>query len=513
MSAIFLCGNNAVAQKKDWLELLPGAERLSFDETNGVQRLVGKLNFTYQGSILYCDSAHYKPSTKEIWAYSKVHLNKDDTLNLYCDSLYYNGNSKLAKLWGHVRVRDREYKITTDSLEYDTNIDKATYRNGGKLENSLKKEQLTSKFGYFFPNTEESFFSGNVVYKSPDLKVTSDTLQYDYLSHKLFFYGATTIKQKETIIMANKGWYHVETEESVIQGNAQIYDAPRTIYGDSLYYNPTTKNAEGVGHIVVIDTAQHIELHGGYFRSEAATHTDWITRDPWAKMMRTKDTLYLRADTLIHVRDTANKTLSVKGNWNVKIFHGKVQAISQQLDYRKSEGQLLLWGEPHFWSNNSELRGDTLRVFIKNDTVLEKVNIRYNAFAANEVDSGAFYNQLAGKEMWAYFKDQELVKAEAIANARTIYFPTDTIRTDTSMVIKRQGMNRMYCSDLKVYLDSGEVSGVTFFKQPEGVFYPIDQINKEEQFLIGFGWFPALRPKRYQEITGEEDVELPKTER
>ncbi len=178
-SAIFVCNNVAVAQK-NWFELLPGSESLSYDEKSGVERLTGILCFSYQGNIMYCDSAHLKRKTKEIWAYGKVHLNKRDTLNLFCDSLYFNGQTKMAKLWGNVRVRDREYKLTTDTLEYDTRRSKAIYRYGGKIENITTSEVLTSQIGYFYPNTEESFFKGKVVYKTKDLKMTTDTLRYDY---------------------------------------------------------------------------------------------------------------------------------------------------------------------------------------------------------------------------------------------------------------------------------------------------------------------------------------------
>ena len=61
-------------------------------------------------------------------------------------------------------------------------------------------------------------------------------------------------------------------------------------------------------------------------------------------------------------------------------------------------------------------------------------------------------------------------------------------------------MNRIYASDLKVYVDSNEVDGVTYLDKPDGVFYPMDQIKKEEQFIQGFKWQAFLRPKKWSEI-------------
>ena len=62
------------------------------------------------------------------------------------------------------------------------------------------------------------------------------------------------------------------------------------------------------------------------------------------------------------------------------------------------------------------------------------------------------------------------------------------------------GLNRIYSSDLRVYMDSGEVVGITYINQPDGKFYPIDKIDPEEQFLKEFKWYPALRPKTWQEL-------------
>jgi hypothetical protein len=56
-------------------------------------------------------------------------------------------------------------------------------------------------------------------------------------------------------------------------------------------------------------------------------------------------------------------------------------------------------------------------------------------------------------------------------------------------------MNRLYAGDLRLDLDSGEVKGVSYIDKPDGKFYPMDKINKEEQFIKGFSWNSVMRPK------------------
>ena len=55
---------------------------------------MGNVNFIYQGNLMFCDSAHYFDKIQSVKAYGKVHINKHDTLNFYCDSLYFDGKKE-----------------------------------------------------------------------------------------------------------------------------------------------------------------------------------------------------------------------------------------------------------------------------------------------------------------------------------------------------------------------------------------------------------------------------------
>ncbi len=491
----------SVKAQSDVLELLPGSEKLSFDKKSGLERLSGNIVFTYQGNTMYCDSAHYKRETKEVWAFGKVHLNKADSLNLFCDKLYYNGKTKIAKLQGNVRVRDREYKITTSELEYDTKISKATYRGGGVIENIETTEKLSSKSGYFYPNTEESFFKGNVRYKSSEVEMTTDTLRYNYLKHRVYFYGKTKIIRKETELFCSKGWYDVQTEEGVLKENAEIHQEQRIIKGDSLFYSPRTFIATGTGNVSIKDTAQKIELTGSYFYSNDSLKQDLLTGCPLFISSKSNNKTYLRADSLFHYRDSVNKTMRISGYKNVVLFQDSVQAKADSLEYSFLDKKIAFFGSPKFWSKNSELTGDTLRIYMKNDSLIDKVHLKNNTFANSEVDSGKFYNQLAGKEIWAHFTGKEITFAIVTGNASSVFYPESEEKDSLGNVIKiRQGMNRIFSSSINMYLDSGEVVGVSFLEKPDGVFFPIDQIDEKEQFLKGFSWNPALRPKRWEDL-------------
>ena len=96
LSAFFL--KEDLSAQSNVLELLPGTEKVIFDQKTAQHRLIGTVNFTYQGNTMYCDSAHYYEKRKIVHAYGNVHITKNE-INLYCDSLLYFGATKFAKLW------------------------------------------------------------------------------------------------------------------------------------------------------------------------------------------------------------------------------------------------------------------------------------------------------------------------------------------------------------------------------------------------------------------------------
>jgi hypothetical protein len=197
---------------------------------------------------------------------------------------------------------------------------------------------------------------------------------------------------------------------------------------------------------------------------------------------------------LILRNDTLNKLDKITGYQGVKIFQKNIQSICDTAIYEPNKHKLFLRSTPIVWAQNAELKGDLMEITLT-DTIIERIDITGNTSALMEIDSGKYYNQIAGREMIAFLKNNELVRADVKGNAWTIFYPEDEEKNDSIITKKRMGMNRLFASDLRIYLDSGEVRGVTYFDKPDGVFYPMDEIKAEEQFIKGFVWKAALRPK------------------
>jgi lipopolysaccharide export system protein LptA len=497
---------------QDLMELKPGADKLTYNKNTGEHKLVGNIHLIYQNNEIYCDSASYLKKINLLKMYGNVHISKHDTLNLYCDSMHYNDLKQVGKLWGHVRVRDREFKISTDTLTFDSKQDIATYTNGGRIENIKRKEEITSLHGYFYPKTKNISLSKIVDYKSPTTKLTTDTIRFQYNTKRIYFYSPTNILQNNnTKIYCERGWMNTETEECFIHQNAIINKPTKTLAADTLYSYENKGLSGAYGHIRYEDSDKGVSFEGNKLFYSKKDKRSYLTKNPFISYKQKKDTLFVKADTLFLFHDTLDQIDHVTGYHHGKIFSNNLQGISDSLYYSKKDKKLTLFKSPYLWNKNAQINGDLIHLFMK-DSTLDHAEVINKAITITEVDSGKYYNQIGGKNMYTYFDiNNDLKKIDVQGNAQTVYYPEETENTDSIIKITRKGMVRLYASSIKVYLDSGEFKKVTYTDQADGLMYPMDKLNAEEQYVANFTWKPLLRPKTrktffYQAIVQKKEV-------
>jgi lipopolysaccharide export system protein LptA len=490
------------------MELAPGAEKLIYNKETGEHRLIGNIHITFQSNVIYCDSASYFEKNSILKMYSNVHLNKKDTLNLYCDSLHYDSKTRKAKLWGNVRIRDRDFKITTDSIDFDTKNDVAIYRNGGRIESTLKKETLVSKTGYFYPKNKNITVSGNVVFKNVSTTMQSDSMRYNYASKKAFFFGPTKIVRiDKTQIEGKKGWYKLDSEEGVIQVNASIIKDQQYISGDSLYFNELKGMSIGKGNVYFSDKKKGAGFRGDKFYSSKKNNKSYLTGKAVIEYKLKNDTLFIHADTLFTFTDSLNQLSHVTGYYMARFYSHKTQGVCDSLIYQHKLGKIEMYNKPIVWSNKAELKGEKIDIYLK-DTLLDRAEIKQNATLITEVEKQKLYNQVGGKKIQAYFNSaNELTKVDVNGNAQTIYFPEENITKDSTVEIQRKGMSRLYSSDIKISIENNEFTKVVYVDQADGVFYPMEKINKEEEFIIGYSWNPMQRPMNKNDVFPKQTKE------
>lgn len=492
-----------MVQGQDMVYLIH-SNTLNFDEKRlpDAQILRGDVIFRHDSALMYCDSAYFFDKQNSLNAFSNVRFVQGDTLFGYGDALYYDGNTKIARIRNNVKLVHFETVLTTDSLNYDRKKDLAYYFNNGKIVDSLNT--LTSVWGQYHPRSKQAEFRHDVLLVNPNFTLTSDTLKYNTESHIADIVGPTTIVyEEETTILSTNGQYNTETEQSMLYDRSQvIHDDGKTMTGDTIYYDKKIGFGRVWGNMEMRDSAQMATLYGNYgemyeedsrgYATDSALMIDWSDEDNYGYMhadtLFTEDVHYKFIDTLrldSVVIDTVYKR--IRAHHGVRLYRNDMQAVCDSLVYNDLDSVMTLYTEPVCWNENNQMSADSIEIFMKNGTVDYAKGIGAALTVKQETDR--YFDQLSGKVMKAYIRDGELRQVDVNGNAETIFYPKE----DNGEFI---GMNTTQSSNVQIFFVNEEVEHVLFTTESNGVMYPLDQIPPGADELHAFFWATQERPMK-----------------
>ncbi len=487
--ALSLSALSAMSQKKSKVEIIHTDDLIYDDEIDiDLRRLIGNVELKHDSAYMYCDSAYLYRNDNRFVAYGNVLLAQGDTLFLYGDSLKYYGNSSEGRIFSRVKLMDKSMTLTTNHLYFNLDNNISRYYNGGKIVDSLNV--LTSNVGVYLSNNHEFTFSENVVLDNVNYDIYSDTLKYNTEKEMSFFYGPTEIVGDSFYIYCENGWYDTFSDISQYGKNTIIKSKENILYTDSLHYDRNTSIGLAYNNITMHDTLQKIILKGNYAFFNQNEDYSQITDSAQFIQYDNVDTLYLHADTLENMNDSTGKYKVIKAWYHVKFYSFDMQGKCDSLVYSTNDSITRLFSEPVLWNNSSQLSAVFIQIHSKNNNA-DKIEMQHKAFIITEEDSSKF-NQISGKKMTGFIKNNELYRINVDGNAQSIYFPKDG-----DEII---GANKSESSNMIIYFSDGKASRINLINSPKGVMKPIKQTSDKELKLNNFLWLDNLRPKNKLDI-------------
>ncbi|MCD4746915.1 MAG: organic solvent tolerance protein OstA [Bacteroidales bacterium] len=467
------------------------ANDLKYDKRLGenIQRLIGNVILKHDTTYLYCDSAYWNEITNSFDGFGNVHIKVSDTLDIYGDILNYNGNTKIAELHKNVKLIDKRAILTTDILIYDRKTRIAHYFTGGKIVDD--ENVLTSKIGYYFTDRKEAFFKDSVVLVNPKYIMNSDTLMYNTVNETAFFYGPSTIVSEENYIYCENGWYNTQTDKSQFKKNAYLINNEQTLRGDSLYYDRVRGYGEAYDNVSIIDTVQDMIITGNYGEFLRKKGYAFVTDSALAILTDKNDSLFLHADTLIINFDSTQTAKNLFAYYKAKFFRRNIQGMCDSLVYKLQDSTINLYNEPVLWSNENQLTADSIKIIISNNEI-DSMAMFNSSFIISKDDTASF-NQVKGRNMIGYFKNNELSKIQVTGNCETIYF----VREEDGNII---GINKALSANMMIFLLNNDIQTITYIDKPNAVLYPEKDLTQEELFIRGFKWIEDKRPLNKSDI-------------
>ena len=545
----------SVAQNRKKVEILH-SDLLDFNQriVSNAQRLLGNVNITVDGAIMWCDSLYSYTNTNTVDAFGNVHIIRGDTLNMYADFVHYNGDTKLAKARRNVRLIDKQVTLTTDSLDYSMVNDLASYNYSGTIKDSTNV--LTSTTGQYYVNEKKAFFKTNVDVVTKDYKIKSDTLIYFTSTKKVFLEGPTHIFNEKDTLYAEFGWYDSMKGYAQLTKNPRIWNEKQKVKADSIFYNKENGEGLALGHARIQDIENSIIVLGNRVEYNDLTKLASATDSAVLIQYSEADSLYLHADHLRTMPDTTSLkianpikkinpnitentsytdslatkakrtntlvsdslaiitldsdsivthtlaadtlTANTKKNnrlvlayYKVRFFRNDVQGKCDSLAYWSKDSTIQLYTDPVIWSDKNQITANYIEM-INRSKDPDEVRMNEDAFIIAMEDDSLRFNQIKGKNMTGFVRNNELYKIDVNGNGQSNYYARDK-----GGII---GLNKAESSNITIYMEKGKVKKIAFIKSPEGEVKPLAELEEGDKLLPGFNWQAELRPKNKEDI-------------
>ena len=171
----------------------------------------------------------------------------------------------------------------------------------------------------------------------------------------------------------------------------------------------------------------------------------------------------------------------------VKMFRSDAQVVCDSLTMTSIDSIINMYKLPVLWNGSNQITSEIMHIRTRNSQLVQ-ADFEGKPMMVAEIDT-THYNQVAGKEMTAHFKDNAIYRNDVNGNVQTIYY----MQEDNSPEITL--MAYIEAGDMTSYIKGQQVTGITYRGNPTYTFYPMDKIPETQpKKLDGFKWESMRRP-------------------
>jgi len=457
--------------------------------------LTGNVILNHQNTVIYCDSAYFFQSRNYTEVFGHVRIIDNDSVTITGKKGSYDGDTKLAEIREDVVYQADSVTLYTDNLDYDLNEKTAYYFSGGRIVDGIN--DLVSDIGFYQTIPKVMSFKHDVILINPEYTMETDTMVYYTLSKLATTFGPTVITTYDGVTVVSEGGDFI-TNRSITKFYRGTVETPSYIMsGDELFLDDQKQFYTATENVKLISKNENIIITGKnakYWKDRGVTK---IYGNPVMKKYLDPDTMYLSADTLISIEDSLVVNERLLAFHDVRIFHKSMQGLADSLAYFKADSVIELYRDPILWNEGSQIEADSINMLIRNNA-LDRMNMTSNSFVITQdtllsfkesegIVAQFFYNQIKGRDMITYFKENLIRQVDVFGNGESIYFGAEG---DTLMI----AVNKIVCSDMRMLFEENQLTDVYFYSNPLGNVIPPHELVDADLYLVGFIWRGMERP-------------------
>lgn len=498
-------------------------------DTGTIQKLIDSVRLQQGSTVMFCDSAYLNAATNNLEAFGNVKIIQPGGTQVTSDYLRYIGNKKLAYLKGNVALTDGKNSLWSEELTYDVGTKTGVYTAGGTLQNDATT--VTSNEGTYNLNSKDARFKGDVYIADPQYNVTSSDLGYNTGTKIVQFYGPSVVTNEKSELRTSSGTYDSKREVAHFTSRSSIQNEANYIEADNLDYDKPSGWGIAKGNVVAIDTANHSTMWSGYASYNEISRKLFARIKPVLRNANGKDTLYIAADTFYSapqlylgktggLKDSSSSKKTKKGKvkaepvtnvasepqadttapryyigfHHVRIWSDSLQGLCDSIAYLPRDSVMKMMGKPVAWSRESQISGDTLLLY-SDSSRLKRLFVPNNALVVSRSGpaKAKFFDQVQGKTLTAFFKDNKVDYMIVFPSAESIYFPKDNAG-------RYLGVSQAESERMKVFLKDSKIERILLEQEPKEKMIPLDKADLPAMRLSRFQWLEEKRPKGKAEL-------------
>ena len=238
-------------------------------------------------------------------------------------------------------------------------------------------------------------------------------------------------------------------------------------------------------NVVIIDTANHVVVRGEYGKSDQTSNYSYVTKKALMILISNgQDSTFVHSDTLFVSQDSLENSV-IRAYYKTRFFSQDLQGLCDSMVYLTADSTITLYGNPVVWAAGNQLTGDVISLLTGDNTVKE-FYLKANAMMIAQKWDTEMFDQIKGRNITGYFRENELYRIFVDGNGEMCYFPEDN-----GKII---GVNTTTSPTITILISQRKVTDIKFYGKTDGQLNPLLIVPPTEARLKGFRWLDYLRP-------------------
>ncbi|AXT19506.1 hypothetical protein D7030_10440 [Flavobacteriaceae bacterium AU392] len=484
------------------------ATRLRRDDSRQVE-------IYHNGVLLFCDEAVHYADEGFIEAYGNVRINQGDTITMSSKYLDYSLKTQLAVAKGDVVLTEPNSILSSQQLYFDRVKQQAYYDNNGKVVRD-SSGIITSKIGRYYFDAKKYQFEKDVVLVDPEYIINTEQLDFYSETGNAYLFGPSTITTEDSKTYCERGFFDTEQKLGYAVKNSRIDYDNRTIEGDSLFFDNKRNFASATNNIKVTDTINNAVVKGHYAEVYKDKDSVFITKRALAITVQENDSIYMHSDIITVTGKPENRI--TRAYYNAKIYKSDLSGKADSINVNHKKGITTLLNlkrfsstdaftakrNPILWNLGNQMTGDTIQLIANKKTeTLDTLKVFNDAFLVSKDTLGDGYNQVIGKQLFGFFKDNKLRQVDIVKNAESIYYS----REENGDLF---GVDRSRSAIIRIFINEDNSKDLRKIGPADGNLYPLEEFIESLRRFKGFDWRDDERPKSVEDLFKDDPpLELP----